>query len=295
MPIAFGDGGPLGDGVVQLTAMHLSITILVDNRAGQGLSGEHGFALWIETRTERILFDTGQGAALADNARKLGVGLEQTDRIVLSHGHYDHTGGIPGATSRAPQAEVYCHPGVVLPRYSIRNGAPKPIQMPRESMTALDKLPSHQLHWVQQPARLAEEVGITGPIPRETGFEDTGGPFYLDAEGKRSDPITDDLAVWIRTAAGLVVCVGCSHAGLVNTLNHVLRLNPGSRIRAVVGGFHLLNASAERVDRTIAGLRSLKPDRVVPCHCTGENAAKKIGAAFGHDAVLGQSGMRLQF
>lgn len=278
-----------------MTAMHLKITILVDNQAGQGLAGEHGFALWIEAGTERILFDTGQGSALADNARKLGVGLERAGRIVLSHGHYDHTGGIPEATSRAPQAEVYCHPGVVLPRYSIRNGTPKPIQMPRESMTALDKLPAHRLHWVQQPVRLAEDVGITGPIPRETGFEDTGGPFYLDAEGKRPDPITDDLAVWIRTAAGLVVCVGCSHAGLVNTLNHVLRLNPGSRIRAVVGGFHLLNASVERVDRTIAGLQSLKPDRVVPCHCTGEDAAKRIGAAFGHDALLGQSGMRLQF
>lgn len=275
--------------------MHLKITILVDNQAGQGLAGEHGFALWIEAGTERILFDTGQGSALADNARKLGVGLERADRIVLSHGHYDHTGGIPEATSRAPQAEVYCHPGVVLPRYSIRNGTPKPIQMPRESMTALDKLSVHRLHWVQQPVRLAEDVGITGPIPRETGFEDTGGPFYLDAEGKRPDPITDDLAVWIRTSAGLVVCVGCSHAGLVNTLNHVLRLNPGSKIRAVVGGFHLLNASVERVDRTIAGLQSLKPDRVVPCHCTGEDAAKRIGAAFGHDALLGQSGMRLQF
>lgn len=278
-----------------MTAMHLKITILVDNQAGQGLAGEHGFALWIEAGTERILFDTGQGSALADNARKLGVGLERAGRIVLSHGHYDHTGGIPEATSRAPQAEVYCHPGVVLPRYSIRNGTPKPIQMPRESMTALDKLSVHRLHWVQQPVRLAEDVGITGPIPRETGFEDTGGPFYLDAEGKRPDPITDDLAVWIRTAAGLVVCVGCSHAGLLNTLNHVLRLNPGSRIRAVVGGFHLLNASVERVDRTIAGLQSLKPDRVVPCHCTGEDAAKRIGAAFGHDALLGQSGMRLQF
>lgn len=275
--------------------MHLKITIVVDNRVGQGLSGEHGFSLWIETGTERVLFDTGQGSALAENARKLGIELEQTDRVVLSHGHYDHTGGIPGVMDKAPQAEVYCHPGVVQPRYSIRTGTPKPIQMPRESMTTLDKLPAQQLHWVQQPERLAEQVGITGPIPRETSFEDTGGPFYLDAEGKRPDPIEDDLALWIGTETGLVVCVGCSHAGVVNTLNHILRLNPGSRIRAVIGGFHLLNASGNRLEQTISALQSLNPEQVVPCHCTGGPPVKRMENALGHQTISGHSGMTLRF
>jgi len=273
----------------------VSITILVDNRAGEKLIGEHGLSVWIEADGRHILFDTGQGRALAPNAASLGVDLKETDTLVLSHGHFDHTGGIAYVLKTAGPIDTYCHPGAVLPRYSIRDRAPREIQMPGASMVAIDVLSQQHLHWVQQPMWLSEMIGITGPIPRETAFEDTGGPFYLDPGGRRADAMDDDLALWIRTGRGLVVCVGCCHAGVVNTLNHILRLNPGSKIRAVVGGMHLLNASEVRLDQTIAALRSLGLELLIPCHCTGEGPVERMQAAFGGKTLWGHSGLRLQF
>lgn len=273
----------------------IRITVIVDNRAAPGLTAEHGLSLWIEAAGRRILFDTGQGGALEPNASALGIDLAGTDALVLSHGHYDHTGGVPGVLRTVGRVEAYCHPGAVSPHYGFREGTARAIHMPRESVMALEGMPPQRLHWVRRPVSLSEDVGVTGVIPRETPFEDTGGPFYLDPEGRYADPIEDDLALWIRTGGGLVVCVGCCHAGLLNTLRYVQRLNGGMRIRAVIGGFHLLGAGRERLERTFEGLLSLEPDQVIPCHCTGEAATAGLLDALGPRGTHGEAGLRLAF
>lgn len=255
--------------------MHASsekITILVDNQAAAGLVAEHGFSLWIDTGDQRILFDTGQGPALPENARVLGIGLHQADVLVLSHGHYDHTGGIPWVLQHDQKVHVYCRSGAVQPRYAIRCGMARPIQMPREAMAAIDRLPIKRLHWVSHAMPLAEKIGITGIIPRETSYEDAGGPFYLDPWGRRPDPVDDDLALWIRTNDGLIVCVGCCHAGLVNTLNYITAVTHERRIHALIGGFHLANAGKDRLERTARALQAMDIHRLIPCHCTGDAA-----------------------
>jgi 7,8-dihydropterin-6-yl-methyl-4-(beta-D-ribofuranosyl)aminobenzene 5'-phosphate synthase len=273
----------------------IKITILIDNQAGAGLAAEHGFSLWIETAERHILFDTGQSSAFEKNARALGIDLAATDILVLSHGHYDHTGGVSLGLRRAGKASLYCHPGAVHPRYGVRNGMSKSLQMPLNAMRAIDKLSWEQVHWVQQPLFLTDTIGLTGPIPRESDFEDTGGPFFLDAKGLRPDPVDDDMALWIRTDKGLIVCVGCAHAGLVNTLNHVQRLNQGMRIRTVIGGFHLLNADGQRIAQTIAALRVLAPDQILPCHCTGEDAVAELSKVFAETCCPGKAGMVFVF
>lgn len=274
----------------------IKITILVDNQAKAGLIAEHGFALWIETADRRILFDTGQGRVCEKNGATLGIDLATTDALVLSHGHYDHTGGIPRCLNLAGKAELYCHPGAVLPRYSVRDNMARSLQMPRESMRAIDTLPAERVHWVQHSLLLNETIGLTGPIPRETDFEDTGGPFFLDPKGQRPDPLDDDLALWIRTGQGLIVCVGCAHSGLINTLHHIQRLNGGIRIRAVIGGFHLLNAGRHRLDRTVSTLRQFAPDSLIPCHCTGKEAANAFQNALGTNRCRpGAAGMSCSF
>jgi 7,8-dihydropterin-6-yl-methyl-4-(beta-D-ribofuranosyl)aminobenzene 5'-phosphate synthase len=273
----------------------LRITILVDNHAAPGLMVEHGLSLWIEVGGRPLLFDTGQGTALAPNAGSLGVNLSRTERLVLSHGHYDHTGGIAQVLTFAARVEVYAHAGVVQPRYSVRDGQPRLISMPHESMAALDRMPSERLHWVAQPMRLNETIGITGPIARETDFEDTGGPFYLDPEARREDPIDDDLAVWFRTANGLVVCAGCCHAGLINTLNQIRRLDPGQPIVAVIGGFHLVGASEARLAKTVEALHAIAPQRIMPCHCTGDAATAYLRNALGEMVQPAAAGMTYRF
>lgn len=271
------------------------ITILVDNKANSGLAAEHGFSLWIETADKHLLFDTGQGTAFEKNAGTLGIDLASTDILVLSHGHYDHTGGVPTCLRTASKAELYCHPGAVLPRYNVRNGISKSLQMPHEAMLAIDKLPAKRVHWVQHSLVIKDIIGLTGPIPHETDCEIADGPFFLDPEGGCPDPIDDDLALWIRTKTGLIVCVGCAHAGINNTLHHVQRLNKGMRIRAIIGGFHLLNAGEQHVERTIGILRNFAPDQVIPCHCTGERAITQLRTAFGDGCCPGAAGMTFVF
>ncbi len=274
----------------------MKITILVDDRAGRaGLRSEHGLALWIEAGGRNILFDTGQGGVLENNARELGVDLETTGSVVLSHGHYDHTGGLARVLRRAPGAHVYGHPSLVLPRYSVQAGVARSIAMPVPALAALQRLPETRLHWLQQPFQLSDRIGLSGPIPRATDYEDSGGSFCLDPGGRHPDPLDDDLALWLRSPNGLVVCVGCSHAGVVNTLRHVRRLNQGQKIRAVIGGFHLGNAGPRRLQRTIAALGQLEPDRVVPCHCTGDTAIDALRRALGKRVAPGTAGMTLQF
>lgn len=273
----------------------MRVTILVDNEANEGLAAEHGFSAWIEAAGRRILFDTGQGPALAENAERLGIDVRRADDLVLSHGHYDHTGGVPWVLKRAPDVHVYCHPAAVSDRFAVRNGAPKPIGMAAATRAALGSVRPDRMRWTEFPLEIAPGVGVTGVISRLTDYEDTGGPFFFDAAGKHADPIEDDLALWIRTEKGLVVVVGCSHAGLVNTLETAVRLSGISHVHAVIGGFHLLEASWTRIARTVRALRAFSPDMIVPCHCTGDRALESLRVAFHERVVPGSVGAIHEF
>ena len=253
------------------------ITILVENTAaGRGLLGEHGLAFWIEAGHRRILFDTGQGVVLKQNAQHLEIPLASADAIVLSHGHYDHTGGLAQALKVAPQAKVFAHPGAFQAKYQRNDdGTVRDVGMPLLNEDGVRKK-AGDLIWTNQPTEICDGVFVTGEIPRISDFEDTGGPFFLDEGCQQPDPLIDDQAMFFESSLGTVVLLGCAHAGVVNTLQYIQQLTDKRPIHAVMGGMHLVNASPERIDRTVKAIRKLGVDCLAPAHCTGMVAMARL-------------------
>jgi 7,8-dihydropterin-6-yl-methyl-4-(beta-D-ribofuranosyl)aminobenzene 5'-phosphate synthase len=269
----------------------MKLTILTDNHAAPGLACEHGFAALIETGGKRILFDTGQLTALDANCRALGIDMAGIDMIVLSHGHYDHTGNLADVLRIADRAMLYLHPTALVERYSIRNGQPRPIDMPESAKRAIDELPPERVRWVNEPLQLTGDVLLTGPVPRNTAFEDTGGPFFFDPEGQRPDPIEDDLSLWIEEPEGLTVLAGCCHSGIVNTLDYIESLTGPKPIARLIGGLHLSAASPERLERTIESFARRSIARIIPCHCTGQLATELFRRTLPCPVEAGYAGM----
>ncbi len=274
----------------------LRITTLIENTVSRrGLLAEHGLAFWIETESKRLLFDTGQGTVLAGNARSLGIQLGHCDAIVLSHGHYDHTGGLDSVLQAAGQPRMYAHPAAFEKKYTRRSdGLIHDIGMP--SLNERDvRQQVEELILTEEPTEVCEQIYVTGEIPRMTEFEDVNGPFFLDEQGTKPDPLRDDQALFFESHDGTVVLLGCAHAGVINTLRHIQRLTDDTPIHAVVGGMHLSAASPERLDRTIDAFRRLRVDRVGPAHCTGMAATVALWGALPGRCVACPVGTVMEF
>lgn len=276
--------------------MSIRISILVNNNAEKGLDLEHGFSAWIEASHTKILFDTGQGPSLVGNALKLGVFLDQAEHLVLSHGHYDHGGGISYVLNQAGSAIIHLHPEAVISRYSVdKKGQSRAIGLPSDIIQFLADLPEKRINWVNGPEIIAPGLGLTGPIPRKNYYEDVGGPFYIDPQGKTKDNLPDDQALWIATSNGLVVCAGCAHSGIINTLKYIQNITENTKIRAIIGGFHLLHADNARLTETMNDLEKFSLDIIAPCHCTGDKAASLIRQRFQKSFVSCAAGTVITF
>lgn len=257
----------------------LKITVLSDKNAHSPLISEHGLSLWIEYAGKNILFDVGNGDALIRNAELLGIDLSMVDIVIISHGHYDHTGNLLQILSASKDVYIYAHPHCIVPRYSIHENV-KSIAMPLSAKTGLINTPGKRIKWTTEDSKIFDEMYITGEILRTNNFEDTGGPFFLDQLGEISDNIIDDLAIWFETEKGLVVVTGCAHAGIVNTIDFILSKSTSKKIYAIIGGFHLVNSEQDRVLKTIEYLENKSPEIIVPLHCTGDMAEKLLSEAF---------------
>lgn len=206
----------------------ISITVLVENSVHErGLKAEHGLAWHIQFGSHQVLFDTGQTNLLVENARQLGIGLDRLDAIVLSHGHYDHTGGLAAVVAASSCPPVFLHPAAREPKFSLQpDGTPRFIGLPEASHAFLMH---HQARIIETRTctEVVKGLFVTGEIPRHTPYEDPGGRFFLDERATQPDLVRDDQAVFFDTSDGVVVLLGCAHAGVVNTLDYIQGFHPG--------------------------------------------------------------------
>lgn len=276
-------------------AERASVTIVVENTVrGRDLCGEHGLAYWIEWGGRQLLFDTGQGLALARNARQLKLDLASVDTVVFSHGHYDHTSGLAAVLDAGARPRLVAHPAAFEPKFVQRaDGQIQEIGMPaslRERIAALGLEVAHP----ERIAEVADGLFVTGEIPRHTEFEESSAAFLLDEQGTL-DPLVDDQAMFFDTEDGLVVLLGCAHAGVINTLRHVEAYLSGRRVDTVLGGMHLAGVSAGRVEKTLSALQEIAPRRLGGAHCTGIRAVAQLWCRLPEAAVEAIVGSRWSF
>ena len=264
-----------------------AITCLVDNRARPGFEAEHGLSLFIEHGDAAVLLDTGQSGVFLDNARRMGVDLTKTTHIILSHGHYDHSGGMGRALALFADAGVkpamIMHPDAFIGR-SVRrdNGRVDAIGIAGANRSLVEQ---YGPTLAREPVRLAEGLVCLGQIPRPDaeacsliGWKEDGEP----------DAILDDTGFACMTPQGLVVITGCAHSGIINTVEYARSLLGAAEAHAVVGGLHCKGASEALIRKTHDFLKR-GVGHVYGCHCTGD-ALRERG--LGHDFMTGD---RLEF
>ena len=246
--------------------MTMRITVAADAPEVAGFQSEFGLSLLLRTASGIFLFDTGAGTALLPNLRRMGLDAEDIRKVILSHGHYDHTGGL----AEIHPEEIWCCRGIGSGHYSLHaDGTVHDISMPGNARTVLDQA---RIHWSDTFRQIAPELLLTGPIERGSA-EDCGGKFFHDPDCRIPDDIAEEQA--LLTSDGFLI-TGCCHAGLINTINHCRKHHPEIRIRAVVGGLHLRNADPARLEQTAACLRENGISEMFPMHCTGEKAIEYL-------------------
>lgn len=236
-----------------------------------GLLAEHGLSFWIEHGESRLLFDTGQGLVLHHNAAAMGLDLHTVTDVVLSHGHYDHTGGLGQLAQFAGgQPRLWMHPSAMRTRFSRHHdGSIHDIGMPASSRESLDRFRLRNTDSGGKAVDILPGIFATGPIQRTQTGETIDG-FFLDPEGQQPDDISDDQALWFDTDSGVVALLGCAHAGCINTLEQIHVQSGGRPLAAVIGGTHLGSADSARLACAIDALRRFAPRWLIPLHCTGD-------------------------
>jgi len=288
--------------VEKLEVVKAKITILVDNtimelipdseivKRRSGLKGnflaEHGFSALIETEDTKILVDTGAtGIAMEHNLGLLGYTMDDIDIVVLSHGHRDHTGGLGKVKGR-----IVAHPEVFYERYlSPREGVKHDLTSPAPDPE------KHKVELHAGPVKLAGGVMTTGQVPRNHEWEELKVFKRKEGEDLVEDKINDDMGIVINTLKGLVLIQGCSHAGIINTVEWAKEVTGVDEVYCVIGGFHLIGPGEKKIDRTIQEFKRLNIKKVIPIHCSGFEGIKQISLQMPEQFEYCTTGCQIEF
>jgi len=264
--------------------METRITILCDNNISRsGFVGEHGFSCLIERGEKKYLFDTGPGMSLPLNLKTLDMDLEGLDKAFISHGHYDHTGGLLWVTRQMGSIEVVAHPAV-FSRHMVWDSAhpetpPKYIgcPAPREQL----ERSGARFRFMDRTQEAAPGIWFISGISRDPDKTPSDPRLVLpDENGVVPDPIEDDVSLLIETDGPPVLILGCAHAGLLNILDHVREHMGIQNLGAILGGTHLMFYGLEALPRVMDEFDKFSIERIGVSHCTGFQAAVELSNRF---------------
>lgn len=276
--------------------MQVSVRILVENTTPvPNLIGEYGFACLVTVDGRRLLFDTGSNQALFHNCKALGIKLEEIEEVMISHGHFDHTGALLPLLEQYGEKKIYAHSRFLLPRFvPLHNGKMKKIGSPF-GYEQLEEAGAKFI-FVDDFIEIWPQVYISGEIPRNNDYEDNGGDFKVENMGEiEEDKLEDDMALIIDHPEGLIIISGCAHSGIINTIDHAVRMTGNPKILAYIGGTHLFTASVQRIDKTATALKSYDIRQLIVSHCTGFNASARLYNELGDMVSKGETGMNYNF
>lgn len=266
------------------------ITTLVENRvSGQNLKCEHGLSFHIETEEQSILFDTGQSGKFIENAARLGIDLSMVDAVVLSHGHYDHTGGLTDFFRINDHALVYLHPKALKQRYSRSSKMVKANGIPWRDEWQQD---AHRFVFVDQPIILSNEIHLLPNIEALPGYEVINPRLVVENNDQLlPDRFEDELILVIKNKEmNPVLFCGCAHNGIVNILHHVKNQLGYDRFELVIGGLHLSGQPMEEIQKVIDGVSGFQVEQWGLNHCTGNEAIQQFAHAFPGKVIQANTG-----
>lgn len=269
----------------------LKFSVLAENKARlRGFLAEHGLSLYIQHGDVNVLFDTGQTDVYLKNAKALGIDLCKTSYIALSHGHYDHCGGLPNFPFESNKPNIYIQKGAFQKKYAINSDNASY----REVGIDWHKKNYPQIISNDGDISLGNNITLVGNITSGVDFEEIPKGFFTKdnpmQKDMQPDVIDDEQMLVIDTEKGLCIFLGCSHKGIINCVNHALNKFPNKKIYTLVAGMHLSNATDKRISQTIESLKRLDIENIYPLHCTGICAIMQIKQAFGNRCKVLYSG-----
>lgn len=256
----------------------MKITVLVDNNTliGKNLNGEPGLSFFIEDDGIQILFDTGLSELFMKNAHKLGISLDNIDYVVISHGHDDHIGGLLYLINYYKDYNIKNRPKLLIHPIALMNK----ISENKDIGNFLnDNIISMYFDVIKtsEPYHITDKLVYLGEINRKYEFEKFVAYNKINFNGKIiPDNLIDDTAIAYNYDKGIVVITGCSHSGICNIIEHSKDVIKKEKIYDVIGGFHLLNPTEDKLNGTLEYFRSMQANTIYPCHCTSFKYKKLI-------------------